>query len=295
LIRSAIRSMQEAAREAAAGIRANTDELPIRWLYAAVAGGIIVLIGVALLSVESMTLVRAIGMAVLGTLWIWVAGVIVSECIGWTNWSPLSGMTLIAVTILLLITQGLGNQSAVISSVIVGAAICIAMAQATDMMLDLKSGYLVGAIPRKQQLAQVLGTWLGPILMIILIFVLDEAHGLGTDSLPAPQGTALASVINGILDGDVPVWRYVAGAGLGSLLAFSGLGGIGVTIGLGFYMPFNIVLTYTIGCVLRVVVNRQKGHQFADEVGIPIAAGLIVGEALVGVGHAFFKILGGGP
>ena len=77
------------------------------------------------------------------------------------------------------------------------------------------------------------------------------------------------------------------------MLAFSGLGGIGVLIGLGFYMPFNIVLTYTIGCIVRVVVDRTKGQGFANEVGVPLAAGLIVGEALVGVGHAMIKVFAG--
>jgi uncharacterized oligopeptide transporter (OPT) family protein len=72
----------------------------------------------------------------------------------------MSGMTLIAVTILIVITKGLGEKGAIISSVMVGAATCMAMAQATDLMLDLKTGYLVGAIPKKQQIAQFLGTWL---------------------------------------------------------------------------------------------------------------------------------------
>ena len=157
-------------------------------------------------------------------------------------------------------------------------------------MLDLKSGFLVGAVPRKQQLAQYLGAWLGPIVVIVLIFVLDRQYGLGSDQLPAPQGKALASMIQGIIGQDVPTYRYVAGAGLGAMLAFSGLGGIGVLIGLGFYMPFDIVLTYTIGCVARVVVDRVKGHRFSAEVVVPIAAGLIVGEAMVGVGNAMVKV-----
>ncbi len=104
----------------------------------------------------------------------------------------------------------------------------------------------------------------------------------------------MASMINGIVGGDVPTWRYVAGGGLGLLLAFSGLGGVGVQIGLGFYMPFDIVLTYTIGCLMRMYVERRKGAKFVEDVGIPIAAGVIVGEALVGVGNAFYHLLAAG-
>ena len=239
-------------------------------------------------------------MALLGTLWIWVAGVILSECIGRTNWSPMSGMTLIAVTILILIAKGLNdNPAAIIASVMVGAATCVAMAQATDLMLDLKTGYLVGATPRKQQMGQFLGTWLGPVVIMILIFVLHEAYGFagqpdaGPKALPAPQATALAETLNGILGGDVPLHKYIAGAGLGALLSASGIGGLGILVGLGFYLPFHIVLTYSIGTMLRLLVDWRKGVRFSEEVGLPIAAGLIVGEALVGVGFALYKVITG--
>jgi putative OPT family oligopeptide transporter len=228
--------------------------------------------------------------AIFGTLWIWVAGVILSEAIGRTNWSPLSGMTLIAVTILVVVTSGLGDSAAIVASIIVGAAACVAMAQATDLMLDLKTGYLVGASPVKQQIGQFLGTWLGPIVIMALIFILHRAYGLGSDRLPAPQAQALASTIKGILGGDIPVQKYAAGAALGALLSFSAVGGLGIQVGLGFYLPFNIVLTYTIGMLLRIWCDWKKGHRFSEEVGIPIAAGLIVGEALVGIGFALYYI-----
>lgn len=72
----------------------------------------------------------------------------------------------------------------------------------------LKTGYLVGATPRKQQAGQFLAAWLGPLVIIVLIFVLHEAYTLGSDKLPAPQGQALASMIEGVRGGDVPrsIW-----------------------------------------------------------------------------------------
>jgi len=160
-------------------------------------------------------------------------------------------------------------------------------------MMDMKTGYLVGASPRMQGYAQFLGTWLGPALVIAMIFILHKAYGLGSQRLPAPQGQALASMIKGILGGDVPWQKYIAGAGLGSLLSASGIGGLGILVGLGFYLPFNIVLTYSIGTLLRLLVDWKKGKRFSEEVGIPIAAGLIVGEALVGVGFALYYVLAG--
>lgn len=308
LIRSAMKAMRRSQSDSSS--RSGTDELPITLLIGAIALGALLLVVIAFQSVEGMTWPLAAGMALLGTLWIWIAGVIVAECIGRTNWSPLSGMTLIAVTILIVIANtGLGKPETIVSSLVVGAAICLAISQASDMMLDLKSGYLVGAIPKRQQMAQFVGAWLGPIIVLSLMFVLEQsatppnaseipainadgtiAYGIGSKDMPAAQATALASVVQGIVDGNVPTWRYVGGAGLGLMLAMSGLGGIGVLIALGFYMPFDIVLTYTIGCVTRILVDRFVGKRFSEEVGIPIAAGLIVGEALMGVGFALKKV-----
>jgi putative OPT family oligopeptide transporter len=295
LIASAMKSMHAAGKKSEADGRTN-DEMPIGLLYGAIAVGAAVMIWIAYQSVDSMTLGRAAAMAILGTLWVWVAGVVVAECIGRTNWSPLSGMTLIAVTILIVIARGgLSVVETISSSMLVGAAICLAISQASDMMLDLKSGYLVGAVPRRQQLAQFIGAWLGPVIVIFLMILLNRQYGIGSDELPAPQAQALASVTEGILSGNVPAYRYTAGAGLGLLLAMSGLGGIGVLIALGFYMPFQIALTYTIGNVLRLAADKGLGVRWSHEVGIPLAAGLIVGEALVGVGHALIKVVFGAP
>lgn len=282
LIRSAVKAMQDAAKVKAAS---SADEMPIKLLYYAIAGSAVLLTVIAINSTESVGFGRGVAMAVLGTLWIWVAGVILSEAIGRTNWSPLSGMTLIAVTLLIIIVGDLERGEAIVAAVMVGAATCVAMSQATDLMMDMKTGYLVGATPRMQQLGQFCGAWLGPILIMALIFVLHEAHGLGSDKLPAPQGQALAAMVNGVLGGDVPLDKYLAGAGMGALLSAAS-GGLGITVGLGFYLPFNIVLTYSLGTLLREVSDRKKGKSWSHDTGIPIAAGLIVGEALIGVGFA---------
>ena len=287
LIISAVKSMQNASRIDSA---ASSDEMPIKLLYVAIIGAAIVLAIIAVTSVESVGLLRGIGMAVLGTLWIWMSGIILSEAIGRTNWSPLSGMTLIGITLLIIMTHGMERGDSIVAAIMVGAATSVAMSQATDLMLDLKTGYLVGASPRMQQLGQFIGAWLGPIVVIGLIFVLHEAFTLGSERLPAPQGQALASMVEGILGGDVPTQKYAAGAVLGGLLS-AVIGGLGITVGLGFYLPFNIVLTYSLGTLSRELADRFKGKSWSEGVGIPIAAGLIVGEALIGVGYAIKYVL----
>ncbi len=284
LIRSAVRSMQKAARMET---DISGDEMPIKMLYFAIIGAAVLLSVMAITSVDTMGIGGGISMAVLGTLWIWMAGIILSEAIGRTNWSPLSGMTLVGITLLIVLTQALGMDRAdsIIAALMVGAAMCVAMSQATDLMLDLKTGYLVGATPRMQQIGQFAGAWLGPIVVIGVIFVLNDAYGLGGERLPAPQAQALASTIDGIMGGDVPTEKYVSGAVLGGILSAL-MGGLGITVGLGFYLPFNIVLTYSLGTLGRELSDRFRGKTWSEEVGIPLAAGLIVGEALVGVGNA---------
>ncbi len=185
LIRSAIRSMQKAAQMET---DISGDEMPIKMLYFAVIGAAILLCVMAITSVDTMGIGGGISMAVLGTLWIWMAGIILSEAIGRTNWSPLSGMTLVGITLLIVLTQALGMDRAdsIIAALMVGAAMCVAMSQATDLMLDLKTGYLVGATPRMQQIGQFAGAWLGPIVVIGVIFVLNDACGAGSRSPPRP-------------------------------------------------------------------------------------------------------------
>jgi putative OPT family oligopeptide transporter len=287
LILSTVRSMQKASSVESS---TSTDEMPIKMLYFAIVGATILLTVIAITSVESVGIVRGIGMALLGTLWIWMSGIILSEAIGRTNWSPLSGMTLIGITLLIILTAGMERGDSIVAAIMVGAATCVAMSQATDLMLDLKTGYLVGATPRMQQMGQFIGAWLGPIVVIVLIFVLDEAMTLGSTALPAPQGQALASMVEGILGGDVPIEKYAAGAVLGGLLS-AVVTGLGITVGLGFYLPFNIVLTYSLGTLSREIADRRMGRSWSDNVGIPIAAGLIVGEALVGVGNAIKVVM----
>ncbi|MFC1839958.1 OPT family oligopeptide transporter [Thermodesulfobacteriota bacterium] len=289
LITGAIKSMQSASKMK---MSISKDELPIKMLYIAIGLAFVLLFILAVTTSKQVGVLRGGLIAILGTLWIWMAGVILSECIGRTNWSPLSGMTLIAVTIFIVLTRGIGDSSQAIAvSILVGAAACVAMAQATDLMLDLKTGYLVGASPRKQQIGQFLGTWLGPVIIMFLIFILHKAYGLGSDKLPAPQGQALASMISGILGGDVPVQKYIAGAGIGALLSASGIGGLGILVGLGFYLPFNIVITYSFGTVSRLFADKKYGVRFSEERGIPFATGLIVGEALIGVVIALIQVI----
>ncbi len=225
--------------------------------------------------------------ALVGVAWIWFAGIIIAQCTGMTDWSPISGMALLTVVLVLM----LGGTGDVLAGVLLGATLCVAITIASDMMQDLKTGHLVGATPRKQQLLELSFTGIGPIVSMITILIIAAANmekfgvaiGPGTDTT-APQAQALAAVITGVQGGEMPYLLYGAGAALGILLGFGAFAGLGVLVGLSMYLPFEYILTYGIGCLINMAVVKTKGRGWSEEWGVPLCAGLVVGEALLDLG-----------
>ncbi|MHC4975688.1 MAG: OPT/YSL family transporter [Planctomycetota bacterium] len=236
---------------------------------------------------------RAIIIALIGALWIWFAGIIIAQCTGMTDWSPISGMALITV-VLIMALAGVGAE---IAAIMIGAALCVAITCAADMMADLKSGYIVGAIPKKQQIVELIFTGIGPIITMGVLLVIAASNmqqfgipmGVGTETT-APQAQALQAVITGVQGGAMPYALYGLGAGLGMLLGIGSFAGLGVLVGLSMYLPMQYIATYGIGCVINMLISKAKGPKWAEEWGVPLAAGLIVGDALLGLGVNMFVL-----
>jgi putative OPT family oligopeptide transporter len=291
-IKGAIGSLSTAAKLAKRG-DAQAEELSPTLLVLGLVGSVLALFAVtAVGSIDTggLKLGTAVVAAIVGTLWIALAGLIVAQATGATDISPLSGLALIAVTLMLAVTSG-----NVVLAVTVGVAVCIATGQCADMMTDLKTGHLVGSVPRRQQLVTFATAWVGPAIAIGTTVLLWKAgpggtNGFGPDSyacvhklsdcLPAPQASVLEGMVKGVLSGNAPVDKYLAGAGIGAGLALVPIGGLGVLIGLAMYLPFEITLGYGIGCVISIVIQKVKGNRYIADVVVPVAAGLIVGEAL---------------
>jgi uncharacterized oligopeptide transporter (OPT) family protein len=222
--------------------------------------------------------------ALVGAVWIWFAGIIIAQCTGMTDWSPISGMALLTV----VLVMALAGPKEVLGAVLLGAALCVATTCAADMMSDLKTGYLVGAQPRRQQVVELMTVWLGPIismgtLMLIVESNLEETGkpiGPGTDTV-APQAQALQAIITGIQGKEMPYALYGCGAILGVLLGVGSFPGLGVLVGLSMYLPVTYILTYGVGCLINMLVGMVKGKGWAEEWGMPFCAGLIVGEAML--------------
>ena len=271
------------------------DELPLKVLGVAVVLAFLVLFVAAKATISEGSTGQAVLIAVVGTAWMWFAGIVIAQCAGMTDWSPISGMALLTVMICLLLTD---NQ--VIPAVLIGAAVCVAITECADMMQDLKTGHLVGASPRKQQTLELLAAVIGPAVCILVVFLLAARNtqefgvpfGPGTDS-PAPQADALKGVIDGIRGGDAPVPLFAMGGLMGALLSFSGLAGLGVLVGLSMYLPLMYLLPYGLGCLIQMRLTKKKGAAWTESMGVPFAAGLIVGEGLLGIIFAGIQVLGG--
>lgn len=240
--------------------------------------------------------VRAGVIAITGALWIWFAGIIIAQCTGMTDWSPISGMALLTVVLVML----LSGPGGVLGAVLIGAALCVAITCAADMMADLKTGYLVGAKPKRQQTVELIFTGIGPVITMVVLLVIvvgNEAKfgvpiGPGTDT-SAPQAQALQAVITGVQGGAMPYALYGAGALIGALLGLGAFSGLGVLVGLSMYLPFAYIATYGVGCVINMLVSKVKGSSWAEEWGVPMAAGFIVGDAVLALGVNAIVLLAG--
>lgn len=230
------------------------------------------------------THVRALLIAIVGGLWIWFAGIIIAQCTGMTDWSPISGMALLTVVLVML----LAGSGAVVGAVLIGAALCVAITLAADMMADLKTGHLLGASPKRQQTVELFVVGIGPAVAMLVMLIIASANlkatgvamGPGTPT-PAPQAQALQAVITGVQGGELPYALYGFGALLGALLGLGAFSGLGVLVGLSMYLPFAYIATYGIGCLINILVTKLKGRAWAEDWGVPFAAGLVVGESVL--------------
>jgi hypothetical protein len=238
---------------------------------------------------------RAAIIALIGIAWIWFAGIIIAQCTGMTDWSPISGMALITVVLVMV----LGGTGDVLAAVMLGSALCVAITCAADMMADLKTGYIVGGSPKKQQTVEIIATGIGPIITMLVLLLIAASNmekfgvamGDGTDTT-APQAQALQAIITGVQGGEMPYALYGFGALLGGLLGLGAFSGLGVLVGLSMYLPMNYIATYGIGCIINMIVSKAKGRSFAEEWGVPLAAGFIVGDALLSLSVNMFVLVG---
>ncbi|MAY79877.1 MAG: hypothetical protein CL930_03740 [Deltaproteobacteria bacterium] len=283
-LKSAVTSLSQASQSGSGG----SDELPIQVLTVGVGVAFVVLFGAAIMADPNLGIGRHILIAVVGTVWLALAGLIVAQASGMTDISPMSGMSLIGVTLMFFLSGG-----NVVPAIILGVAVCIGIGQCADMMGDLKSGHLIGAKPKRQQIAQFLVCWVGVPVAVGTIFLLwgdGGGFGPGNPELSAPQGSALAAIMESLQAGAAPLDKYTAGTAIGLALGLYPVGGVGVLVGLAMYLPFDITVTYGLGCAVSIWLAKRKSERWIGDTVVPVAAGFIIGEALTSLGVVLFKL-----
>ncbi len=210
--------------------------------------------------------------------------------------NPVSGMaiaTLLIATLILKLT-GADGIAGMASAIAIGSVICIVAAIAGDTSQDLKTGYILGATPKKQQKAEIIGVVAAALAIGGTLYLLDSAWGFGSEELAAPQATLMKIIVEGVMGGNLP-WNLVfVGALIAVVVEIIGIPVLPFAIGV--YLPIHLNACVMIGGLLRLItekIGKKQGRE--EEVvnnGILFSSGMIAGEGLVGILLAIFAIFG---
>lgn len=261
----------------------------------------IVLIG-CLLVVIAIWLIPSIPFNFLGALLIAIFGfffaTVSSRLVGLVGSSnnPVSGMAIATLLIctMVLKSSGMTGQEGMMGAIAIGSIICIIAAIAGDTSQDLKTGYIVGATPKKQQLGELVGVVISALTIGAVLYLLNAAWGFGSKEIPAPQATLMQLVVEGVMNGNLP-WAFIfAGAGIAIAVEIIGIPVLPFAVGL--YLPIHLSAGIMSGGVIKLFLEKRKSK--SEEVrkeeinrGILYTSGLIAGEGLVGVLLAILAII----
>jgi len=209
--------------------------------------------------------------------------------------NPVSGMaiaTLLFSTIILKSTGDTGTHG-MKGAIAIGSIICIVAAMAGDTSQDLKTGYILGATPKKQQIGELIGAVVAAFTIGGVLLLLNQAWGFGSTELSAPQATLMRMIIEGVMDGNLPWALVFIGVFVAIVIEILGIPVLPVAIGL--YLPLELSTPIMIGGVIRWFIDKkadQKEKNNEANGGILFCSGLIAGEGLVGIILAIFAVIG---
>ena len=206
--------------------------------------------------------------------------------IGSSN-NPVSGMaiaTLIIATLLLKVT-GTDGTTGMVGAIAIGGVICVIAAIAGDTSQDLKTGFIVGATPKKQQIGEMIGVVVSAAAVGFVLYLLNEAWGYGSTDLPAAQATMMKMLVEGIMNAELP-WALIF---IGVFIAIVAeiLKVPVMPFAVGMYLPFSLSAGIMAGGIVRYIVEKIKGtdaekKERADR-GVLFTSGLIAGEGIMGI------------
>jgi putative OPT family oligopeptide transporter len=207
-----------------------------------------------------------------------------------TTSQPVSGMTITAllVTAFVVLSAGYGGAGGSTIAIRAAAVVCIAIALSGDMSQDLKTGALLGATPRSLQIGEMVGVAVAALRAGWVLFLLHQAYGLGSELLPAPQAKLMATLVSGVMDGNLP-WKLL-GLGAAIALAAEAVGVRSLPFAIGLYLPISTTAPLIFGGLIRGWHDRRRaGASTEPHEAAPatlLASGLVAGDALMGIGIA---------
>lgn len=200
--------------------------------------------------------------------------------------------TLLIATLILKVTGDVGAHG-MQASIAIGSIICIVAAIAGDTSQDLKTGYLLGATPKKQQIGEVFGVVASALAIGATLYLLDTAWGFGGEELAAPQATLMKMVIEGIMEGNLPWGLILIGVFLAIVVEIIGIPVLPFAIGV--YLPVQLNACIMVGGLIRLVFDKMKESNKKKEIindGVLFCSGMIAGEGLVGILLAILAVVG---
>ncbi len=260
-----------------------------------------VLIAIAILTLL-VWLVPAIPVSLIGAVIVVIFGfffaTVSSRMVGLVGSSnnPVSGMaiaTLLIATLILKLT-GESGAAGMRSAIAIGSIICIVAAISGDTSQDLKTGYLLGATPKKQQIGELLGVVAAALAIGGTLYLLDCAWGFGSEELAAPQATLMKMIIEGVMNGNLPWALVFTGVFIAIVAEIIGIPVLPFAIGI--YLPVQLNACIMVGGIIRLIFDKMKREEAEKKRivndGILFCSGMIAGEGLIGIVLALLAVFG---
>ncbi|MBP3600335.1 MAG: oligopeptide transporter, OPT family [Clostridia bacterium] len=210
--------------------------------------------------------------------------------------NPVSGMAIATLLISTLILKFTGSDGikGMCSAIAIGSIICIVSAIAGDTSQDLKTGYLLGATPKKQQIAELIGVSAAALAIGGTLYLLNNAWGFGSDELAAPQATLMKIIVEGVMGGNLPWGLVFTGVFIAVVVELIGIPVLPFAIGV--YLPVQLNACIMVGGLIRLFFDKMKKDKEEKDAivndGILFCSGMIAGEGLVGIVLALLAVFG---
>lgn len=270
------------------GLRTEQD-LPIPVLIAV---ALVIAVLIWLIPTFPVNLIGALIIVVFGFFFATVSSRMVG-LIGSSN-NPVSGMTIATLLFATVILKATGSTgiTGMVGAISIGGIICIVAAIAGDASQDLKTGFIVGATPKKQQLGEIIGVVASAAAIGFVLYLLNEAWGYGTEKIPAAQATMMKMLVEGIMNGELP-WALIF-IGVFIAIVVEILHMPVMPFAVGMYLPFSLNAGIMAGGVVRILVEKRKGTEKEKKArtdrGLLFTSGMIAGEGIVGILLAVFAV-----